>query len=213
MTNKGQAKTQPTQSEGRAYIRKGFQIINEDYDATIQECYISQQFKQYCTKKFKWKGNTYNTVLWKAFTHEAKKLNVNWRTNLLKYVYEWLPMGNTLKIIDPYAKTNCPSCDTLVESPLHLFCCPAEGQYDITVLCVEAITEINCKWKLNDILAHEISNSLYNWTKSPSTRPTFENVEDIMIQTIIGISIEHWMGQLPERLCINSIPRFNQYKT
>jgi hypothetical protein len=176
---------QPTQVEGRAYIRKGYEIINEDYDNVIKQCFVSKKFENYCIKKFKWKGNTYKMVNWKALNHEAKKLNINRRTNLLKYVYDWLPIGNILKHIDPLASTSCPSCGAQVESPSHIFCCRATERQDITTSCIEAITEINNKWKVNTILTREIRKSLYNWTKSPSIRPSFDSIDNTQLRQIL----------------------------
>jgi hypothetical protein len=103
----------------------------------------------------------------------------------LKYVYEWLPIGKILKVIDPKATTKCPLCGISIESPLHLCCCQEKERQAITMSCIKAISEINDKWKVNSLIGQEINNSLHNWTSYPTNNPKFDRIQDIRIRTIL----------------------------
>jgi hypothetical protein len=103
---KESSKNQPPQLLGRTYLRKDQEIVNSNYDGEIILGYSWPEFSTHVRKKFKWSRLTFDSVNWKAFRHEAKKLNVNRCTNLLKYVYEWLPIGKILQRIDQSATTN-----------------------------------------------------------------------------------------------------------
>jgi hypothetical protein len=84
-----------TQQIGRAYLRKGYEIINEQYDDEISHLYIGPEFNKHVKKKFNWSTEVLDSINWEAFKHQARKQTINRRTNLLKFVYEWLPIGKT----------------------------------------------------------------------------------------------------------------------
>jgi hypothetical protein len=127
-------------------------------------------------KKFQWSNDVFESVNWDAFKHEAKKLDVNRRTNLLKYIYEWLPIGKTLNRIDPTASTKCPSCDCAVETPKHMFCCPKAERQQITTDCIKQITEVCTKWNTTSDLIKEVERSLQFWIAHPKNVPPYAHV-------------------------------------
>jgi hypothetical protein len=71
-------KLQTTQSSGRAYLRKGYEIINEKYDKEIAFTYIWPEFSAHVMKKCNLSREVVRTTInWDSFRHEAKKLSVN----------------------------------------------------------------------------------------------------------------------------------------
>jgi hypothetical protein len=64
---------QPTQPLGRAYLRKGYEIVNDYYDREIIAEYCRPEFGKHVRKKFNWSKEVFESVNWKAFGHEAKK--------------------------------------------------------------------------------------------------------------------------------------------
>jgi hypothetical protein len=115
------AKQQPTLEYGLAYLHHGNTIINEKYDEAITHYYNWPKFIIHCCDKFQWSDQTFNSVHWKAFQHQGKKLTITCQTHLLKFVYEWLPIGETLLPIDSTATPNCPSCNCPTETHSHIF--------------------------------------------------------------------------------------------
>jgi hypothetical protein len=83
---------QPTLEYGLAYLRHGSIIINKQYNEEITHAYNWPKFTKYCCEKFLWNTRTFQSVNWKAFQHQGKKLGINQQTHLLKFVYEWLPL-------------------------------------------------------------------------------------------------------------------------
>jgi hypothetical protein len=108
---------QPTLDYGLAYLCHNGTIINERYDDLITHAYNWPKFTKHCCAKFLWNTKTFLSINWKAFQHQGKKLNINWRTHLLKFVYKWLPIGETLVRIDSSASPKCPSCNNPNPNP------------------------------------------------------------------------------------------------
>jgi hypothetical protein len=75
---------QPALDYGLAYLCHRGTSINES------------KFTKHCCEKFLWITKTFQSVNWKACQHQGKKLGINQRTHLLKYIYKWLPIGKTL---------------------------------------------------------------------------------------------------------------------
>jgi hypothetical protein len=69
-------KLQPTQPLGRAYLRKGYKIINDDYNGKIIAEYSRPEFSDHILKKLKWSKAVFESVNWKEFGHKAKKLTI-----------------------------------------------------------------------------------------------------------------------------------------
>jgi hypothetical protein len=164
-------KLQSIQSFGRAYLRKGYEIINENFDAEISLLYTWPDFSKHLMKKFNWSSEVMKSINWDPFRHEAKKLNVNRRTNLFKFVYEWLPIGKVLQKIDPKASTKCPSCDSPIEAPDHMFCCTKAERQEITNACISQIIERCNTWKVRDDLTQALQTNLSFWTAHPTIQP------------------------------------------
>jgi hypothetical protein len=162
---------QPTQKIGRAYLRKGYKIINERYDEEILTLFIWPEFSKHLKKKFNWSTETFESINWAAFRHQATKQTVNRRTCLLKFVYEWLPIGKTLQHIDSSAETKCPSCNAPIETPDHMFCCPTEERKGITQSCIKQVIDLCSKWKTREYIKVSLETSLNFWIAHPSTQP------------------------------------------
>jgi hypothetical protein len=93
-----------------------------------------------------------------------EKLNINQRTHLLKFVYKWLPIRETLVRIDSSASPKCPSCNTTTKTHNHIFRCKSTNRQQITEECIARIDQINHKWEVPTQLASEISAQLSLWT-------------------------------------------------
>jgi hypothetical protein len=122
-------------------------------------------------KKFNWSTEVLDSINWEVFKCQARKQHINRRTNLLKFVYEWLPIGKILQHIDQSAETKCPSCDTPIKTHQHIFCCPKKEQDDITKACINQISELCTKWNVGDDLSNALQTSLTFWVAHPSTQP------------------------------------------
>jgi hypothetical protein len=173
---------QPTQPLGRAYLRKGYEIVNDYYDREIILEYSRPEFSTHLRKKFNWSKAVFESVNWKAFGHDAKKLTVNRRTNLLKYIYEWLPIGKTLQRIDQSASTKCPSCDCDIEKPEHLFCCPTADRQLITSECISNMTATCEKWKVPSNMIKAIKDSIQFWIAHPNSLPPYIHIVNQELQ-------------------------------
>jgi hypothetical protein len=168
---------QPTQPLGRAYLRKGYEIVNDDCDREITMEYYRPEFSSHVRKKFNWSKAVFESVNWKAFGHEAKKLTINRRTNLLKYIYEWLPIGKTLQRIDQSASTKCPSCE-----PDHLFCCPTADRQLITSECIGNVASVCEKWKFQVNVTKAIKESIQFWIAHPNLSPPYIHIANQELQ-------------------------------
>jgi hypothetical protein len=169
-------KLQPTQPLGRAYLRKGYKIVNDYYDREIILEYSWPDFSKHLRKKFNWSKAVFESVNWKAFGHEAKTLTITRRTNLLKYIYEWLPIGKMLQRIDSSASPKCPSCDCDIEKPEHLFWCPTVERQLITSDCINNITASCEKWKLPTNATKAIKESIQFWIAHPNSSPPYIHI-------------------------------------
>jgi hypothetical protein len=154
---------QPTLEYGLAYLRHGGTIINKQYDKAIAHAYNWPKFTRYCCGKFLWNTKTFQSVNWKAFQHQGKKLGVNQQTHLLKFVYEWLPIGKTLVQIDSSASPICPSCNTITETHNHIFKCKNPNRQQITNKCIAQIDQINRKWAVPTQITRQILSQLTSW--------------------------------------------------
>jgi hypothetical protein len=158
------ARQQPTLDYGRAYLRQGNTIINEKYDEIIIHAYNWPKFTQHCRNKFLWTDSTFNSIHWKAFQHQGNKLGITRHTHLLKFVYEWLPIGETLVRINSTVLPRCPSCDTPTETHAHIFRCPNPQRRQITDDCLAQIDLINIRWNVPDPVRMGIQTHLSAWT-------------------------------------------------
>jgi hypothetical protein len=151
---------QPTLDYRLAYLHHCSTIINEQYDKSITHAYNSPKFTKYCCAKFLWTTKTFLSVNWKAYQHPEKKLNINQRTHLLKFIYKWLPIRETLVQINSSASPKCPSCNTTTKTHNHIFRCKNTNRQQITEDCIAQIDQINHKWELPTQLTNEISMRL-----------------------------------------------------
>jgi Reverse transcriptase (RNA-dependent DNA polymerase) len=154
---------QPTNSTGRAYLRHGLEIINDKYDEAIHERYNSSTYELYVCDKKKWSKQIYKSIEWTAFNHEAKKLNVNERTQLLKFVYGWLPIGKRRQSFDPKACIICPSCGNEEETHDHILQCEEPKRRQIFENLTESIRQQCEKSKVNSQLTEEFLSHLTAW--------------------------------------------------
>jgi hypothetical protein len=159
-----QPRQQPTLEYGLSYLRCGSIIINERYDEAITHAYNWPQFTKYCCEKFLWNTTTFQLVNWKVFQHQGKKLGINQQTHLLKFVYEWLPIGETLTQIDSSASPICLSCSTTTETHNHIFKCKNINHQQITEECIARIDQIKCKWEVPTQIGQHILPQLTAWT-------------------------------------------------
>jgi hypothetical protein len=187
-------KLQSIQQCERAYLRKGYEIINEKFDEEISFLYTWPGFSIHLMKKFNWSSEVLNSINWDPFRHEAKKLNDNRRTNLLKFVYEWLPIGKVLQTIDSKAPTKCPSCDEPIETPCHMFCCSKAERREITTSCIAQIVEHCNKWKVCDDLTKALQTNLLFWIAHPSTQPPTAHLKNPAIQNAMKEQSKIWWG-------------------
>jgi hypothetical protein len=132
---------QPPNFTGRAFLQHGITIINDRYDKAIHERYIATDYKKYLREKKKWSEATYSHISWDAFGHEAKKLNINERTQLLKFVYGWLPIGKRRHAIDSRASTYCPTCESCEETHDHILQCDAPQRRELFESLVTSIVQ------------------------------------------------------------------------
>jgi hypothetical protein len=139
----------------------------------------------HCCNKFQWSKQTFNSVHWKAFQHQGKKLTINRQTHLLKFVYKWLRIDST-------ATPDCPSCNCPTETHSHIFGCSNPQQQQITIKCISQLQTINTKWKVLEQLTTSILEHLTLWvTNEPvphmgqiATNPT--HIKAVESQTSIG---------------------------
>jgi hypothetical protein len=155
---------QPTLEYGLAYLHHGGTIINKQYDKEIAHAYNWPKFTKYCCEKFLWNTKKFQSVNWKAFQHQGKKLDINQRTHLHKYVYKWLPIRKTLVHIDSSASPICLSCSTITETHNHIFKCKNINRQQITNECIVQIDQINRKWEVPTQIAQHILSQLTSWT-------------------------------------------------
>jgi hypothetical protein len=137
------ARQQPTLDYGLAYLRQGNMIINEQYDKAITHFYNWPKFTQHCCNKFLWSDHTFNSIHWKAFQHQGKKLSITCCTHLLKFINEWLLIGETLVRINITASPRCPSCNLPIKTHTHIFQCPNTQRRQVTNDCLAQIDLIN----------------------------------------------------------------------
>jgi hypothetical protein len=104
----------------------------------------------------------------------GEKLDVNRWTHLLKYVYEWLPIGETLVRIDSTASPICPSCTNVIETHNHIYQCNNIHCQQITTDCLTQIGQINTKWRIPIHLATNISLQLRAWASNEQGPPITE---------------------------------------
>ena len=52
-------------------------IVNEAYDKALIHQYTWPGVTKYMKKKFNWSNTTVHSIVWKAFHHEAQKLDIN----------------------------------------------------------------------------------------------------------------------------------------
>jgi hypothetical protein len=149
---------------GLAYLHHSSTIIIKQYDEEIAHAYNWPKFTKYCCEKFLWNTKTFQSVNWKAFQHQGKKLGINQRTHLLKYIYEWLPIGKTLVCINSSASPICLLCSTITETHNHIFKCKNVNCQQITNECIVQIDQINCKWEVPTQIAQHILSQLTSWT-------------------------------------------------
>jgi hypothetical protein len=186
------AKQQPTLEYGLAYLHHRNTIINEKYDKAITYYYNWPKFIMHWLDKLQWSEQTFNSVHWKAFQHQGKKLTITRRTHLLKFVYEWLPIRETLLRIDSTATPNCPSCNCPMETHSHIFRCFNPQRQQITIECISQLRTINTKWKVPEQLTTSILEHLTSWvTNEPvphmgqiATDPA--HIKAVETQTSIG---------------------------
>jgi hypothetical protein len=182
---------QPTLDYGLAYLRHDGTIINEKYDESITHAYNWPKFTKYCCAKFLCTTKTFLSVNWKAFQHQGEKLNINWRTHLLKFVYKWLPIGETLVRIDSSASPKCPSCNTTTKTHNHIFRCKNANCWQITKDCIAQIDQINHKWEVPMELTKEISVQLSSWTSetlqaADQLATNHDHINSLESQTRVG---------------------------
>jgi hypothetical protein len=108
----------------------------------------------------------------------GKKLDINRQTHLLKYVYEWLPISETLVRIDNTASPICPSCTNDIKTHNHIFWCNNIHRQQITTDCLTQIGKINTKWGIPIHIATNMSLQLRAWAsneQSPMITETATN--------------------------------------
>jgi hypothetical protein len=147
--------------------------------------FIWPEFSKHLKKKFNWSTETFESINWVAFRHQANKQTVNRQTSLLKFVYEWLPIGKILQHIDPSAETKCPSCNMPIETPQHMFCCPKEERKGITQLCIKQVIDLYTKWKTREDLKISLEMSLNFWIAHPLTQPPSAQIVNPEVRTAI----------------------------
>jgi hypothetical protein len=96
----------------------------------------------------------------------GEKLDIDWQTHLLKYVYKWLPIGETLLRIDSTVLAICPSCTKTTETHNHIFQCTNTHCCKITTECLAQIEQINLKWQLPTHLTFSILSQLRAWVSN-----------------------------------------------
>jgi hypothetical protein len=165
-------------------------IINEKYDETITHTYNWPKFTLHCRNKFLWSDHTFNSIHWKAFQHQGKKLGIARHTHLLKFVYEWLPIRATLVRINSTASPRCPSCDLLIETQPHIFRCSNTQHRQVTNDCLAQIDLINLRWKVPDpVQIQTIIN-----TQRDGPLNAFEQLRwtSDIVQCVWDSELEHW---------------------
>ena len=118
-----------TSSLGRAYILHKKRIITRDYASHIRQAVHTPHHQKYICEKENWTDDTYNTINWQAAGTAFAKRPLNSRIRLTKYMHNWLPLGETMKRIDPNSPTTCPSCKTVEETTDHIMRCGSETRH------------------------------------------------------------------------------------
>jgi hypothetical protein len=174
---------QPVNSTGRAYLQHGLEIINDKYDASIHERHNAATYKQYVREKRHWSKQVFKSVEWTAFHHEAKKLNVNERTQLLKFVYGWLPIRKRRKAIDPKANIICPNCRTMEETHDHILQCEEPKQRIIFEGFASSFQQLCEKSKVYPHLTETFLAHLTAWIEQSETHD-YPNNNALLCQVV-----------------------------
>jgi hypothetical protein len=126
------------------------------------------------------------------FPTPREKLSITCCTHLLKFMYEWFPIGETLVRIDSTASPKFPSCNFSIETHNHMFRCPNIQRQHITNDCIAQIDNINKKWKVPEQIKNTSQKQLALWiteNKEPTTGHAATNpdsIEAIQSQASIG---------------------------
>jgi hypothetical protein len=133
----------------------------------------------------------FKSIGWEAFNHEAKKLNVNERTQLLKFVYGWLPIGKRRQTIDSRAKITCPSCGNDEETHDHIVQCEEPKRKLISESLVLSIRQLCEKSKVNEHLTENFLSHLTAWTEN-TIAPTIPSNNDALRRAIDEQKLIGW---------------------
>lgn len=97
---------------------------------------------------------------------------MNRRTQLLKFVYSWLPIGVRRVTIEPLANSLCPSCLSAEETHDHILQCPQTQRRGIADSFITTIAQIGEANKIDTRITQAIQFHVKKWIYSTTSLHT-----------------------------------------
>jgi hypothetical protein len=99
------------------------QIITRNHKTHIRHAALSQNLREYLIKKFKWSTNIPDLIWWQVHGSTIGSFSKNDQRRIRKFIFNWLPTSERLKMYTPAISNLCPSCKTCVETSQHIVKC------------------------------------------------------------------------------------------
>jgi hypothetical protein len=162
--------------------------ITKDHQRSILESSSSIPIRQYYNKKYKWHGNTFDTINWAAQHKVLKRYDNNDQRRILKFVHGWIPTYDRLYREQQAPSPQCPLCNNLIEDNLHLFMCTHPQQQEVVATLHRRMESDNNNYGVDELLIiykEAISQIGHKWT--PPTLSKDKELNDcVQDQTRIG---------------------------
>jgi hypothetical protein len=111
--------------ESKVNVSIAHQLISSSLNSLLHEASTLPSYLQYLENKFDWSPQTRSLLIaWNVF-HRALNHQTNSRhTQLVKYIYGWLPTGHEVPRHNPLEDHRCPHCRAVHKRNQHLLHCP-----------------------------------------------------------------------------------------
>jgi hypothetical protein len=88
-----------------------------------RRAHLSQDFREYITKRHKWKINTAAKIWWKIIGVALEKFSFNDQIRIQKVMFDRLPTNHHANKLDAEVEDKCKDCEMLIEDVNHVFKC------------------------------------------------------------------------------------------
>jgi hypothetical protein len=144
-------------------IKIGDTRLVGNFDSSIRRHINGYHSKQFMQAKLDWDDATFATVDWHNFGQHFKALPLTARVQRSKLVHRWQPVGTQrlrdATIKDPHLAL-CPSCQTEIETPDHLFLC--ERRQGLRHRLLQSVTKITHRAPYHPALVI-LTNGIEQW--------------------------------------------------